>query len=59
VVLQSLENKTVQSNLGTGRIAWVDFYGSETFRIPIQGGPKKLYIFQHTIPLEPFKIKWC
>jgi len=45
VVLQSLENKTVQSNLGTGRIAWVDFYGSETFRIPIQGEPKKLYIF--------------
>jgi len=25
----------------------------------IQGGPKKLYIFQHTISLEPFKIKWC
>jgi len=23
----------------------------------LQGGPKKLYIFQHTISLEPFKIK--
>ena len=25
--------------------------------IIIQGGPKKLYIFQHTISLEPFKTK--
>ena len=24
----------------------------------LQGGPKKLYIFQHTISFEPFKIKW-
>jgi len=23
----------------------------------VQGGPKKLYIFQHTTSLEPFKIK--
>jgi len=21
----------------------------------VQGGPKKVYIFQHTVPLEPFK----
>ena len=24
----------------------------------VQGGPKKLYVFQHTIYLEPFTIKW-
>jgi len=23
-----------------------------------QGGPKNLYIFQHTISLETFKMKW-
>ena len=34
----------------------------DRFSIPmshldIQGGPKKLYIFHHTVSLEPFKIK--
>ena len=26
--------------------------------IPVQGDPKKLYIFKHTTSLEQFKIKW-
>jgi len=25
----------------------------------MQGGPKKLYIFNHTVSLELFKIKLC
>ena len=24
----------------------------------LQGGPQKLHIFQHSVSLEPFKIKW-
>ena len=51
--------------VSTARIAHaariIALYSSEGINVHhpfIQGGPNKLYIFQHTVFLEPFKVKW-